>query len=30
MVDARYMNKVKVEGKDGNYPLVNTSTGRDD
>jgi hypothetical protein len=23
------MNKVKMEGEDGSYPLVDTSTGRD-
>jgi hypothetical protein len=28
MVGTRYANKVKVEG-DGNYPPVDTSTGRD-
>jgi hypothetical protein len=29
MVRARYVNKVKVEGEDGDYPPVDTSTGRD-
>jgi hypothetical protein len=29
MVGTRYMNKVKIEGEDGDYPLVNTSAGRD-
>jgi hypothetical protein len=29
MVCARYMNKVKVEGEDGDYPPVDTSAGGD-
>jgi hypothetical protein len=29
MVRARYVNEVKVEGEDGDYPLVDTSAGRD-
>jgi hypothetical protein len=29
MVGARYMNEVKVEGEDGDYPPVDTSTRRD-
>jgi hypothetical protein len=29
MVGTRDMNKVKMEGEDGNYPLVDTSAGRD-
>jgi hypothetical protein len=29
MVGTRYMNEVKVEGEDGDYPLVDTSAGGD-
>jgi hypothetical protein len=29
MVGARYVNEVKVEGEDSNYPLVGTSAGGD-
>jgi hypothetical protein len=29
MVGTRYMNEVKVEGEDGNYPPIDTSAGRD-
>jgi hypothetical protein len=29
MVRARYVNKVKMEGEDGDYPSVDTSAGRD-
>jgi hypothetical protein len=29
MVHARYVNKVKMEGEDGDYLLVDTSAGRD-
>jgi hypothetical protein len=29
MVGTRYVNKVKMEGEDGDYPLVDTSAGRD-
>jgi hypothetical protein len=29
MVGTRDMNEVKVEGEDGDYPLVDTSAGRD-
>jgi hypothetical protein len=29
MVGTRDVNEVKMEGEDGNYPLVNTSAGRD-
>jgi hypothetical protein len=29
MVGTRYMNEVKMEGEDGDYPLVDTSAGRD-
>jgi hypothetical protein len=29
MVGTRYVNEVKMEGEDGNYPPVDTSTGRD-
>jgi hypothetical protein len=29
MVHARYVNEVKVEGEDGNYPPVDTSAGGD-
>jgi hypothetical protein len=29
MVRARNMNEVKVEGEDGDYPPVDTSTGGD-
>jgi hypothetical protein len=29
MVRARYVNEVKVEGEDGDYPPVDTSTGGD-
>jgi hypothetical protein len=29
MVGTRYMNEVKVEGEDGDYPPVDTSTGGD-
>jgi hypothetical protein len=29
MVRARYVNKVKMEGEDGDYPLVDTSAGGD-
>jgi hypothetical protein len=29
MVHTRYVNKVKVEDEDGNYPLVDTSAGGD-
>jgi hypothetical protein len=29
MVHARYVNEVKVEGEDGNYPPVDTSTRGD-
>jgi hypothetical protein len=28
MVSTRYVNKVKMEGEDGDYPLVDTSAGR--
>jgi hypothetical protein len=29
MVHARYVNEVKVEGEDGDYPPVDTSAGGD-
>jgi hypothetical protein len=29
MVGIRYMNEVEIKGEDGNYPPVDTSTGRD-
>jgi hypothetical protein len=29
MVGTRDVNKVKMEGEDGNYPPVDTSAGRD-
>jgi hypothetical protein len=29
MVHARYMNEIKVEGENGDYPLVDTSAGGD-
>jgi hypothetical protein len=29
MVRARYVNKVEVEGEDGDYPPVDTSAGGD-
>jgi hypothetical protein len=29
MVSTRYVNKVKMEGEDGDYPLVDTSARRD-
>jgi hypothetical protein len=29
MVRARYVNEVKVEGEDGDYPPVDTSAGGD-
>jgi hypothetical protein len=29
MVDARYVNEVKVEGEDGDYPPVDPSAGGD-
>jgi hypothetical protein len=29
MVHTRDVNKVKMEGEDGDYPLVDTSAGRD-
>jgi hypothetical protein len=29
MVHTRYVNEVKVEGEDGDYPPVNTSAGGD-
>jgi hypothetical protein len=29
MVGARYVNEVKAEGEDGDYPPVDTSAGRD-
>jgi hypothetical protein len=29
MVGTRDMNEVKVEGENGDYPLVDTSAGRD-
>jgi hypothetical protein len=29
MVGTSYMNKVKMEGEDGDYPPVDTSAGRD-
>jgi hypothetical protein len=29
MVGTRYMNQVKMEGEDVEYPPVDTSTGRD-